>query len=85
VQEAGLANYDFTSWLGILAPARTPPELIGQLHKQIVETLNTSEIRKQLSEQGADLIASTPQEFTDFLNETVKWGRVIRSASIRLN
>jgi tripartite-type tricarboxylate transporter receptor subunit TctC len=86
MQEAGLPDYDFTSWFGILAPARTPPELIERLYREIVNTLNSSEIQKQLSEQGADLIAGTPHEFAEFLNsETAKWGRVIRSAGIRLN
>ena len=86
MQEAGLPNYDFTSWFGILAPARTAPEVVARLNAEIVKALNSSEIQKQLSEQGADLIASPPQEFSDFLkSETERWGKVVRSAGIQPN
>jgi tripartite-type tricarboxylate transporter receptor subunit TctC len=75
MQEAGLPYYEFTSWFGILAPAQTPREVIARLNKEIGKTLNSPEMQKQLSEQGADLIASTPQQFSDFLKSETRSGR----------
>ncbi len=82
--EAGLPGYDFTSWFGALAPAHTPPEIIKKLNSEILKALHSPDIAASLSAQGADLIASTPQEFQFFLkSETAKWARVIRAAGIK--
>lgn len=82
--EAGLPGYAFTSWFGVLAPAHTPPEIIRRLNAAIVKALRLPDISANLSEQGADLIAGTPDEFEAFLKaETAKWGRVIRAANIK--
>jgi len=82
--EAGLPGYAFTSWFGMLAPAHTPPEIIGRLNTEIVKALRLPDISANLSEQGADLIASTPDEFATFLKaETAKWSRVVRAANIK--
>jgi tripartite-type tricarboxylate transporter receptor subunit TctC len=82
--EAGLPGYAFTSWFGVLAPAHTPPEIIKKLNSEILKALHSPDIAASLSAQGADLIASTPQEFQFFLkSETAKWARVIRAAGIK--
>ena len=84
VAEAGLPGYAFTSWFGVLAPAQTPPAIIKKLNSEILKALHSPDIAASLSEQGADLIASTPEEFESFLkSETAKWGRVIRAAGIK--
>ena len=81
--EAGLPGYDFSSWFGILAPAGTPPAIINRLNKEIVEVLKSPDVSKQLSAQGADLIASTPDQFKTYLAaETVKWRKVIGAAGV---
>ncbi len=81
--ESGLPGYDFSSWFGILAPAGTPPDIINKLNTQIVAALKFPEISRQLTEQGADLIASTPDQFASYLKaETVKWSKVISAAGI---
>ena len=84
VAEAGLPGYAFASWFGVLAPAQTPPAIIKKLNSEILKALHSPDIAASLSEQGADLIASTPEEFESFLkSETAKWGRVIRAAGIK--
>lgn len=84
--EAGLPGYDFSSWFGIFAPAGTPADIVTKLNHEIVKALKSPEIDKQLTEQGADLVASTPEEFGTYLNaETAKWTKVIRAAGIQPN
>jgi tripartite-type tricarboxylate transporter receptor subunit TctC len=82
--EAGLPGYEFTSWFGVLAPTHTPLAIIEKLNVEIVKALRSPGVSRSLSEQGAELIASTPEEFEAFLNrETAKWSRVIRAAGIK--
>lgn len=84
IAESGLPGYQFTSWFGALAPAGTPPAIIKKLNAAIVEALKSPQVSTQLSEQGADLIASSPEEFDTFLKgETEKWQKVIKAAGIK--
>jgi tripartite-type tricarboxylate transporter receptor subunit TctC len=84
VAEAGLPGYEFTSWFGVLAPAGTPPSIIKKLNTEIVKALHSPEVSAQLSAQGADLIADTPEAFDAFLkSETAKWAKVIVAAGIQ--
>ncbi len=86
MQEAGVSGYDFTSWFGMLAPTGTPREILYKLNSEIGRSLNAPEVQKQLSEQGADLVASSPSQFAEFLSgETTKWADVIRAAGIQPN
>jgi len=84
--EAGLPGYDFSSWFGVLAPAGTPLDIVVKLNKEVIKALEDPDVKKQLTEQGADLVASTPEQFEAYLkSETVKWGKVIRAAGIQPN
>ncbi len=86
IAEAGLPGYAFTSWFGALAPAGTPPGIIKKLNGEIVKALKSPEVSAQLTEQGADLIASTPEEFSGYIKgETEKWSKVIEAAGIHAN
>lgn len=84
--EAGLPGYDFASWFGFLAPAGTPPDIIKKLNAEIVKAVRAPEIAARLSEEGADLIAGSPEDFGVYLkNETAKWRKVIGAAGIQPN
>lgn len=68
-------------WYGVLAPAGTPPDVINRLNSTIVAALKTPEIRTRFANQGADVVASTPAEFSEFIRrEIVKWTKVIKDA-----
>jgi tripartite-type tricarboxylate transporter receptor subunit TctC len=84
--EVGLPGYDFTSWFGAFAPAGTPQPIIIKLNAAIVKALKSPEVSAQLSQQGADLVASSPKELDAYLkSETEKWSKVIKAAGIRAN
>lgn len=84
IAESGLPGYEFTSWFGALAPAGTPPGIVKKLNVAIVNALRSPEVSTQLSEQGADIIAGSPEEFDSFLRrETTKWQKVIKAAGIK--
>ena len=84
IAEEGVRGYDFSSWFGFFAPALTPKETVAKLNHEIVRILETPEMKQRLTQDGADVVASTPQEFGAYLaSETKKWSQVIKQAGIR--
>ena len=78
---AGVPGYEATSWFGMFAPAKTPAEVTTKLHGVIVKALNDPEVKKKISEQGAEPHPESPTEFATFIrNETAKWGKVVRDS-----
>jgi tripartite-type tricarboxylate transporter receptor subunit TctC len=85
VAEAGLAGYESVGWFGIVAPAATPDAIVNKLNAAIVEALNDPAIQTNIRAIGVEPTPSTPQAFADYIqSETVKWGKVIRNAGIKL-
>lgn len=65
--EVGLPGVEMDSWSGVLAPARTPPEIIARLHREVTKALASPDVREKLESQGAEVVASTPAEFKTFI------------------
>jgi tripartite-type tricarboxylate transporter receptor subunit TctC len=83
VAESGLAGYEAVQWTAMMAPAATPADILVRLQKEIVAILRMNEIRDKLAVDGAEIVASSPEEFAAFLrNETVKWAAVVKAAGI---
>ncbi len=83
--EQGL-DYLTGTWFGLLAPARTPAEIVTRLNRAAVAILEEPAVRAKIVEQGADVIASSPAEFRAFLREeTDRLAAVIRNAGIALD
>ena len=84
IAESGLPGFDASIWQGIFVPARTPPEIIARLNREIVATLGASEIKDQLGVQGLDALPSTPEQFAAFIKaEIIKWAQVIKVSGAR--
>src|SRR5439155_1156187 len=83
-EEAGLANFDVTTWYGILAPAGTPRPIITRLNAEFVKIMRAPEMKERLATMATDPLASTPEEFGAYIqSEIAKWGEVIRKAGLR--
>jgi tripartite-type tricarboxylate transporter receptor subunit TctC len=84
-KEGGL-DYRTGTWFGLLAPARTPPEIVGALNRAAVSVLQEQSVRARLAEQGAEVVANSPAEFRAFIgSETERLSGVIRDANIALD
>jgi len=84
VAEGGLPGYEAVQWYGLLAPAGTPREIVAKLHAETVAILRAPESAKRLAGDGAEVIASTPEEFAVFIKaETIKWAKVVKAAGIQ--
>ena len=77
-------GYEGTGWVGIVAPAKTPPEIVALLNTQVNAALADPTFKARLVELGAEPFAGSPGDFGKFIAEfTEKWGKVIRDAGIK--
>ncbi len=82
--EEGIAGFEPDQWVGLLAPAKTPPEIIARLHKETVALMQSPEFIRAMTNVGVEVVTSTPEEFAAFLkSETVKWTEVAKAAGIK--
>lgn len=85
IAESGLPGYEVTSWFGVVAPGKTPREVINKINREIVRILNMPDVRERLLTQGAEPVGNSPGEFGQMMRfEMKKWGDLIRSAGIRV-
>jgi tripartite-type tricarboxylate transporter receptor subunit TctC len=86
IAEAGVAGYEAALWLGLLAPAGTPAEIVQRLHAEISVALQDAELVKSLRAAGIAPSPLAPQEFGAFMRaEHEKWGRVVRETGATIN
>ena len=84
VQEAGVTGFEVTSWNGLFAPAKAPPEVIQTLNRALQEVLASSDVKQRFLELGIEAKASTPDELTARLRGDIdKWSGVITRAGIQ--
>jgi tripartite-type tricarboxylate transporter receptor subunit TctC len=73
-----LPGYEVRLWNGLLAPAKTPPEIIDRINRATIDALRSSEVQAKLAEQGSEPVGNTPAEFKAFIaSELVKWRRLV--------
>ncbi|MFM8546702.1 MAG: Bug family tripartite tricarboxylate transporter substrate binding protein [Betaproteobacteria bacterium] len=86
IAESGIKDYDVVVWLGVMAPAKTPPDIISRLNAAIVKSLRDDDITAKLREFGMQIYASSPQEFAKFLAaERAKWEPIVKSSGATIN
>jgi tripartite-type tricarboxylate transporter receptor subunit TctC len=84
--EAGMANYEASLWLAVVAPAATPPEIVSRVNREIVEILNMPRIKEALAVQGMETEPGPPDALAALIgSEIEKWRKVIVQAGIKEN
>ena len=85
ISEAGLPGFDANPSFGVFAPSMTPPAVVNQLSTEIAKVLGRPAIKQQLENLGAEVTASTPEQFTSYMREEVaKWSKVIKDTGMKL-
>jgi tripartite-type tricarboxylate transporter receptor subunit TctC len=85
LDESGLKGFSSVSWSGLVAPAKTPEQIIGKLNAAINAELRAGDMRATLVRLGADVRAGTPSDFAGFVaEEAPKWAEVIKSSGMKL-
>jgi len=73
------------SWVGLLAPAKTAPEIIARLNGESEKLLAQPDVKARFAELGLETVGSTPAQFDQWIkSEIERWGRVIRAQKITL-
>jgi tripartite-type tricarboxylate transporter receptor subunit TctC len=84
ISESGVPGFEATVWWGIVAPAKTPREIVARLNAETVKALGEPAVREKLSELGAVITPGTPEQFGEFIRaEDARWASVIKTAGIR--
>ena len=84
--EAGLAGFDMGSWFGILAPAKTPPEIIAKLNNEIVKILNRPDVEKIFADIGAQKVGDTPPQMAALIkSDTDKYGALAKKIGVKID
>jgi len=82
--EAGVP-LDWDQWYGLFAPAKTPPQIVSQLSREVARVLTQPDVRERIANRGSVPKPSTPEEFAAFVRaEVAKVGKVIRDGNIRI-
>jgi tripartite-type tricarboxylate transporter receptor subunit TctC len=82
--EAGLPNYEVTTWYGVLAPSGTPRPIITRLNAELARAMHAPELKERLAATGTEPRTSTPEEFAEFIRQEIaKWGKVVREAGLK--
>jgi tripartite-type tricarboxylate transporter receptor subunit TctC len=86
IAEAGIPEYNATIWIGVMAPAGTPKEIVDLLNREINKILGRPDIKESWQRQGANTMAMTPDEFGAYVqSEIERWAKVIRANNIGVN
>ena len=83
VGEAGLPGYEASVWWGLVAPAKTPKEIVARLNAETLQSLGDTAVRSKLTELGVVITPGTPEQFGDFIRaEDARWSSVIKASGI---
>jgi tripartite-type tricarboxylate transporter receptor subunit TctC len=86
IAEAGIPDYNATIWIGVMAPAGTPKEIVDLLNREINAILVRPEIKESWRRQGANTMVMSPQEFSAYIQSEIdRWAKLIKAHNINVN
>jgi tripartite-type tricarboxylate transporter receptor subunit TctC len=86
IAEAGIPGYDAVIWIGVMAPAGTPREIVEKLNTEINRILSRPELQVSWRRQGANTMAMKPDEFGAYIeSEIARWAKLIKANGIQVN
>ena len=81
--EAGVKDFEVSTWIGVLAPRGTPVAYVSRLHAEIAKTLQSPQVAARLRAEGYDPVGNSPAEMAALIrSESAMWARVIKAAAI---
>jgi tripartite-type tricarboxylate transporter receptor subunit TctC len=84
IAEQAVPGYEFTSWVGLVAPAKVPPAFVRKVSAMFVEAGKDPDVIKKIQADGTIMVNSSPEEYRKFLvSELARWGKVIREGNIK--
>ena len=86
VAEQGYADFEASTWLGLVGPANMPPDVVKRIGDATMKLLATKEVQDKLAQEGSMPTPANGEKFGAWIkSEHAKWGKLIREANIKLN
>ncbi len=86
VIEAGVPGFESLIWIGMLAPAGTPKEIVARLNAEMNKVLTRSDVRESFRQQGSDPLGGSSEQFAAQIKaDLARWGKVIKDANVKLD
>jgi tripartite-type tricarboxylate transporter receptor subunit TctC len=79
--EAGVPGSEFNFWIGMMAPGKTPRDVVNRLHDEVVKALNTPEVKERFAALGADAWTLSPEQFDAYIKDEIKSNAVLVKAA----
>ena len=84
--EAGVNVVDAAHWLGLFAPAGTPPAIVARLNAEVNKVLQMPDVREKIADGGATAVGGSQEEFAAFVrSEYAKWGKIVKDSGVKLD
>jgi tripartite-type tricarboxylate transporter receptor subunit TctC len=85
IAEAGLPGFDMSTWFGVVAPAKTPRDIVVKLNQAVVKGLLNPETRERLLSQGIEPVGNSPEDFAKLLRtELPKWAHIVKISGAKV-
>jgi tripartite-type tricarboxylate transporter receptor subunit TctC len=86
VSESALPGFEVVNWIGLFAPASTPPEIVRRWNGEVARFMQSREIEARLANEGARFVPMTPEQFAGFVKAEIgKWAQVVRASGARVD
>ncbi|HEX2824743.1 MAG TPA: tripartite tricarboxylate transporter substrate binding protein [Burkholderiales bacterium] len=84
IAEAALPGFEASNWYGMVAPGKTPPELVRKIHDDLAKVLASPDVREKFINQGMEATSITPEAFQAHIrSEIAKWAKVVKASGAR--
>jgi tripartite-type tricarboxylate transporter receptor subunit TctC len=86
IAEAGLPGYEAYSWAAVVAPAGTPKDIVAKISADLQKVMTQPDVKQRLFDAGAEAMPTSPEKFAQMLrSEIEKWGKVVKTANIKMD
>jgi tripartite-type tricarboxylate transporter receptor subunit TctC len=86
MMEVGLKGFDMTNWYGVMAPGKTPRDIVVKLNGEVNRIVRLPDAKSKLEEAGTQLDPMTPEQFSSFLHsEIAKYAKLVKAANVSLD